>query len=147
MAEPLEAVPWGRKAQRTPPIPGSESKVVTCVVHFLAGSPIPKLFSDRRREGGNPLQASPQTSYHKLVSYDRKSGGLTFSSLQCLQLRSYFLAFLVVFYWTGLDLHTRCPGRNCSPHRRCTDCCSRKHRNQLFGLSSSLMKVFLVLTH
>ena len=81
------------------------------------------------------------------TNYVPKAGGLTFSSVQCLQLRSYFLAFLVVSYWTGLDLHTQSPGRNCNPHRRCTDCCSRKRRNQLFGLSSSLMKVFLVLTH
>ena len=65
---------------------------------------------------------------------------LTFSSLQCRLLRSYFPAFLVVSYWTGLDLHTRCPGRNCSPHRRCTDCCSHKRHNPLFALSSSLMK-------
>ena len=68
------------------------------------------------------------------------SEGLTVSSLQCLLPRSYFPAFLVVSYWNGLDLHIRVPGHNCSPHRRCTDCYSRKRRNQLSGLRSSLKK-------
>ena len=66
--------------------------------------------------------------------------GLTFSSLQCLLLRSYFPAFLVVSYWTGLDLHAQCPGHNCSLHRRCTDRYNHKRRNQLFEQSSSLKK-------
>ena len=71
--ELLEAAPWGRKAQQTPPIPGSESKDVTsCMfsVHFLTltASPTPKLSSDRRREEENPLLASLQISCHKLIS-------------------------------------------------------------------------------
>ena len=68
------------------------------------------------------------------------SEGLTVSFLQCLLPRSYFPAFLVVSYRTGLDLHIRVPGHNCSLHRRCSDCYSRKRRNQPFGLRSSLKK-------
>ena len=75
-----------------------------------------------------------------LVSFESKAQLLTFSSPQYLLLRSYFPAFVVVSYWTGLDPHTQRPGHNCSPRHRCTDCYSRKRRNQLFGLSSSLVK-------
>ena len=32
VVEPPEAAPWGRKAQRTPPIPGSELRDVTCTL-------------------------------------------------------------------------------------------------------------------
>ena len=63
VVEPPEAAPWGRKAQRTPPIPGSELRDVTCTLLLtFAASPTPKLSSARQSGEGNPLPASPQIS-------------------------------------------------------------------------------------
>ena len=64
--------PLGKKGSTNSPNSGIWIKRCLLHIHFLASSPTPELSFDRRREEGNPLQASPQTSCYKLISYDNK---------------------------------------------------------------------------
>ena len=64
--------PLGKKGSTNSPNSGIWIKRCLLHIHFLASSPTPELSFDRRREEGNPLQASPQTPCYKLISYDNK---------------------------------------------------------------------------